>query len=172
MAQQPFRPVTGERVGRNVRHKLFQKLQTREDRYLQRLLQEHNITDPTIVERYKKVGGLLTRGRTSDNGGGSNSEPAAASMKQQDAAASNDIETTTTGTIREEVWIGPLQIDIDDVEYLLEVWRNRCAVTGMRLGTVLELVRWDERRPSTCDNLILLAQPAKEKWDNKDSYYA
>jgi hypothetical protein len=27
-------------------------------------------------------------------------------------------------------WIGPIQIDGDDVEYLTDIWRNRYAVTG------------------------------------------
>lgn len=62
-------------------------------------------------------------------------------------------------------WIGPCQIDGDDVEYLLEVWRNRCAVTGDRLGTVLELVRWDMTRPSTCNNLVLMGASALQSYD-------
>lgn len=64
-------------------------------------------------------------------------------------------------------WIGPVQIDGDDVEYLLEVWRNRCAVTGDRLGTVLELVRWDLSRPSTCNNIVLMGASALQKYDKE-----
>lgn len=90
-------------------------------------------------------------------------------------AARNDAgdETTSTsattngdaGTIVNGQWIGPVQIDGDDVEYLLEVWRNKCAVTGDRLGTVLELVRWDMAQPSTCNNLVLMGASALLKYD-------
>lgn len=69
------------------------------------------------------------------------------------------------GSIVNGQWIGPIQIDDDDVEYLLEVWRNRCAVTGDRLGTVLELVRWDMTRPSTCNNLVLMGASTLQKYD-------
>ena len=142
LAEQPFQPVTGERVGRNVRNKIFQKLQTREDRFLKQVLKAANISNDEAIQEYKTRGGLVSD----------------ASRNTDDASCS--------------VWIGPLQIDGDDVEYLLEVWRNRCAITGARLGTVLELVRWDEGRPSTCDNLILVSQHAKQAWDqtiSKDS---
>jgi hypothetical protein len=54
-------------------------------------------------------------------------------------------------------WVGSVQVDCDDVEYLVaEVWRNRCAVTGSRMGVVLELARWDLSLPSACHNLVLL----------------
>jgi hypothetical protein len=63
-------------------------------------------------------------------------------------------------------WVGPVQIDGDDVEYLMtEVWRNRCAVTGDRLGTVLELTRWDLSRPSTCNNMVLMGKSSMQKHD-------
>ncbi|KAL7576550.1 hypothetical protein ACA910_018044 [Epithemia clementina (nom. ined.)] len=150
LAEQPFQPVTGERVGRNVRNKLIQKLQTREDRFLRRMLEQHNITDPKRVEQYKKDGGFLQWPLSSSSAFHQNQ---------------NQIQQEKTDEHDDKVWIGPLQIDADDVEYLMEVWRNRCAVTGARLGTVLELVRWDEGRLSTCDNLILLSQHAKQAWD-------
>lgn len=63
----------------------------------------------------------------------------------------------TNGCLVDDIWIGPVQVDRDDMEYLLEVWRNRCAVSGHRVGAVLELVRWDMKRPGTCDNLVLLS---------------
>lgn len=69
------------------------------------------------------------------------------------------------GRIVNGQWNGPVQIDGDDVEYLLEVWRNRCAVTGDRLGTVLELARWDMSQPSTCNNLVLMGASALQKFD-------
>ena len=64
-----------------------------------------------------------------------------------------------------EIWVGPLQIDSDDVEYLLEIWRNRCGVTGERLGTVLELVRWDLTKPANCHNLVIMCTKALQKFD-------
>ena len=55
-------------------------------------------------------------------------------------------------------WIGHVQIDqADDMEYMMEIWRNRCAITGARLGVVLHLVRWDRSQPSTCNNLVLVS---------------
>ena len=65
-------------------------------------------------------------------------------------------------------WVGPVQIDSDDVEYLLgEVWRNRCAATGARLGAVMELVRWDLTKPSNCQNIVLLSAKAIKKFDEE-----
>lgn len=64
-------------------------------------------------------------------------------------------------------WVGPIQVDCDDVEYLVaEVWRNRCAVTGERMSVVLELTRWDMSRPSTCNNLVLMSTKAMKKFDS------
>lgn len=69
------------------------------------------------------------------------------------------------GRIVNGKWVGPVQIDGDDIEYLLEVWRNRCAVTGDRLGTVLELTRWDLTRPSTCNNIVLMGASALRNFE-------
>jgi tRNA A37 threonylcarbamoyladenosine dehydratase len=113
----PMSPVTGERVGRNVRNKIYQKIKQRED----------NIT------------------RTKLNG--------------------DKKDLPQDGVMVDGEWIGPLQIDQDDVAYLMEVWRNRCAVTGDRLGTVLELVRWDNGKPSYCNNLVLMGSAALPKFD-------
>lgn len=74
-------------------------------------------------------------------------------------------------------WVGPVQVDIDDMEYVLaEIWRNRCCVTGDTLGTVLELARWDLSKPSNCQNLVIMGAKALAKFDellpygtNKDS---
>lgn len=69
---------------------------------------------------------------------------------------------TTSGT-----YIGPIQIDPDDVEYLMaELWRNRCALTGERLGTSLELYRWDKTRPATPNNLVLMCLKAATKFES------
>ncbi|KAG7338149.1 UBA/THIF-type NAD/FAD binding protein [Nitzschia inconspicua] len=114
LGQKPIhQPVTGERVGKNVRHKIYQHLTTREQKI--------------------RSGDLIIAGGAS--------------------------------------YTGPIQIDGDDVEYLLGVWRNKCAVTGTRLGTTLSLVRWDTSKPATVDNLVLLASHALQKYDQegKDS---
>lgn len=117
LGRKPMQPVTGERIGRNVRNRILQHLKRREDK----------ITHKKLGDEGK---GLPTNGRLVDG-----------------------------------EWLGPLQIDHDDVCYLLEVWRNRCAVTGARLGTVLELVRWDMSKPSLCNNLVLMGTAAIETFD-------
>ncbi len=77
-------------------------------------------------------------------------------VRDHDINDDND-EEDLSGQMLGNNWVGPVQVDCDDVEYLVaEVWRNRCAVTGKRLGVVLELVRWDLSLPSVCQNLVLL----------------
>lgn len=117
IAMKPFSPVTGERIGRNVRNRILQHLKRREQKIQKRLEEEANVT----------------------------------ASPQARMISGN--------------WVGPPQVDFDDVEYMLEVWRNRCAVTGDRLGTVLELVRWDPSRPSTCQNLVLMGAKAIKRFD-------
>lgn len=112
----PFSPVGAERVGRNVRHKLYQHLKSRE----------------------KKLQDKLTT-----------------SLKEGS-------ENYTTGGI----YVGHVQIDPDDVEYLMvELWKNRCAISGERLGTVLELYRWDMTKPATPNNLVLLCVKSAQKFE-------
>ena len=112
----PFSPVGAERVGRNVRHKLYQHLKSRE----------------------KKLQGKL-----------------ASSLKE------GSENYTTDGT-----YIGEVQIDPDDVEYLMaELWKNKCAISGDRLGTVLELYRWDMTKPATPNNLVLLSVKSAQKFE-------
>jgi len=118
--------VGAERVGRNVRHKLYQHLCNREKKIEQKL--KSTVTD-------------------------------------QNKNTSNDPEFrgqyTPDGT-----YIGPVQIDADDVEYIMaELWRNKCAVTGVGLGTVMSLVRWDRTRPAAPDNLVLMCSKAVVKFD-------
>jgi len=49
-------------------------------------------------------------------------------------------------------------VDIDDVEYLMsELWRNRCYISGDRLGAQLELIRWDMTKPADIVNLVLMS---------------
>lgn len=67
-------------------------------------------------------------------------------------------------------WVGPLQIDSDDVDYIFsEVWRNRCSITGESLGTVLNLSRWDLSKPSNCQNIVLLGVKAMKRYDEEVS---
>jgi tRNA A37 threonylcarbamoyladenosine dehydratase len=101
-------PVTGERVGRNVRNRMFQHLKNREDK--------------------------IAKG-------------------------------TLAGV--EASYTGPVDVDCDDMEYLMGVWRNRCAVTAARLGTPLELARWDTSKLATCDNLVLISAHALKAFDEK-----
>jgi len=76
-----------------------------------------------------------------------------------------DKEEERKGRVLNGTWVGPVQINTDDVEYLLEIWRNRCGVTCDRLGTVLELTRWDLSKPSVCQNLVLMGVKAIKKFD-------
>jgi hypothetical protein len=101
IGDKPFTPTCGERVGRNVRHKLLQRMKQRES---------------DLRSKFEKDAGK---------------------------------------------WVGELQIDTDDVEYILqEVWRNRCCITGASLGTVLHIVRWDLSKPSNCQNIVVLGAKA------------
>jgi tRNA A37 threonylcarbamoyladenosine dehydratase len=120
LGNKPFSPVTGERVGRNVRNRIHQHVKRR----------ELKIRDKLDADM-----------------------------------PSNKDEKDPEGRMVNGTWVGPIQIDTDDVEYLLEVWRNRCGITGDKLGTVLELVRWDLSKPSTCQNLVLMGAKALTKFD-------
>jgi tRNA A37 threonylcarbamoyladenosine dehydratase len=130
LAGKQMQPVTGERIGRNARNKIYSILRTREQNLTARIRAEVDASpERTVSIRETKgvngVGELVT-------------------------VTENDGSFKTT-------WIGALQIDqSDDMEYLMEIWRNRCGVTGARLGTVLHLVRWDRSQTSTCDNLVLV----------------
>ena len=62
-----------------------------------------------------------------------------------------------TGQVVQGVWVGPIGIDYDDVEYILELWRYRCAITGEKLGKPLGFARWDESKPSDVDNIIMVS---------------
>mmetsp|Transcript_4438 Transcript_4438/g.5143 ORF Transcript_4438/g.5143 Transcript_4438/m.5143 type:complete len:458 (-) Transcript_4438:29-1402(-) len=122
-----FSPVTGEKIGRNVRNKLLQHLKRRE------------------VKIKDKIE-LATNAKPANEG-------------------------EREGRVLNGTWVGPVQIDTDDVEHILEIWRNRCGITGDRLGTVLELVRWNLSKPSVCQNLVVMGSKALKKFDEcgKDS---
>lgn len=116
IGRKPFSPVGAERVGRNVRHKLYQHLKSREKKF---------------EDKYRST---LREG--SEN-------------------------YTTNG-----IYIGAVQIDPDDVEYLMaELWKNKCALSGERLGTTLELYRWDRSRPATPNNLVLMSVKSAQKFE-------
>ena len=133
LGNQQIHPVPGERVGRSVRHRVFQHLKTREDK----------------LKKQVCAAAAAANDVTTTNSSGSNGKD----------------DDDNEGVIINNTWVGRPQIDMDDVEYLLEVWKNRCAVTGARLGTVLELVRWDLAGPSTCDNLVLMSAHAMKRFD-------
>lgn len=112
----PFSPVGVERVGKNVRHKLYQHLKSREKKF---------------EDKYKST------------------------LKE------NSENYTTNG-----LYIGPVQIDPDDVEYLMsEIWKNKCGISGERLGTVLELHRWDKTLPAKPSNLVLMSIKSATKFE-------
>lgn len=122
LGKKPIRqPVTGERVSRNVRNKLFQHLTRREGQ----------------IERGTLIDGI-------------------------DVHVS-ELEQRKSGTMK--LYVGPVQVDHDDMEYMIGLWRNRCAVTGAKLGTVLSFVRWDMDKPATCDNLVLMSTHAIKDYD-------
>ena len=124
----PFTPVGAERVGRNVRHRLYQHLKVREKRLEDRL--RSKVTPPP-----------------------SSSDP---------TIDDEDDRTLVDGT-----YVGPLMIDPDDVEYLMvELWKNQCALSGERLGTSLELYRWDMSRPATPNNLVLMSAKSAKKFED------
>lgn len=109
LGKKPIRqPVTGERIGKNVRHKVYQHLVNRENK-----------------------------------------------IKTGELVLADGVPTFS----------GPVQIDIDDVDYLYGIWRNKCAITGARLGTTLSLVRWDTSKPADTTNLVLMSAHALKSCD-------
>lgn len=127
IGNKPFTPTSGERVGRNVRHRILQHYKNREVKLCDEI-------------------------------------EADASPVQQDD--SKDQSDGRPQRLIDGKWVGSIQIDSDDVEYLLaEVWRNRCCVSGETLGTVLELARWDLSKPSNCQNIVLLGVKAMKAFD-------
>jgi tRNA threonylcarbamoyladenosine dehydratase len=138
-----MQPATVEKLGKSTRHKLYQHFQNRE-----RKLYDTAHSTAAVVQTIQKVdehdetlGEYVTFQR---RGGGTDDD--------------DETRTTTTTTTTMTWWVGTtVQINItDDMEYLLEIWRNRCAISAARIGTTLHLVRWDLQRPSTLDNIILL----------------
>lgn len=149
-AENQIQPVTSERVGRNTRNKMYQMLRMREQSIAAKVRLD--------VEAARACGQKVTVEETDSIHG----------TGELITIYSND----GSNTIQSKAWIGELQIDIsDDMEYLLEIWRNRCAVTGARLGTVLHVVRWDRCKPSTCDNLIVICANVLPHYEPNPTLY-
>ena len=137
-----LQPLAGERVGKNVRNKLYQHLRNREQKICQQVLSQAGLA---VMPNEEQEGCFVE-------------VPAAAP-----SFAKNDAKCTKL--LPGRTWVGPLQVDSDDIDYLMQVWRNRCGVSGARLGTVLNLVRWDLSKPSTCNNLVLMSVGAMQRFD-------
>ncbi|GKY98375.1 hypothetical protein MPSEU_000795100 [Mayamaea pseudoterrestris] len=137
LGQKPLQPVPGERIGRSVRHRMLQHLKMREEK-----IQKHVLAKAGLET-------LPTANIDDSDGNG------------DDAEESDD----NHGCMVDGTWIGRVQVDMDDIDFLFEIWRNRCAVTGARLGTTLALVRWNMDKPSTCDNIVLMSAKAMKLFD-------
>jgi len=142
----PFSPLSGERMGRGVRHRVYQHLKNREKDIRTRIERQAGIHIEDSVTQQ------------TDN---------------TDHSEDTEQEEDMRGTLIHGTWVGPCQVDGNDVEYLMaEVWRMRCAVTHKRMGVVLELTRWDLSLPSVCGNLVLMSKGIIAKLDeannNKD----
>ena len=112
----PFSQMGAERVGRNVRHKLYQHLKSREKRF---------------EDAHKSK------------------------LKEGSEHYTTDV-----------FYVGAVQIDPDDVEYLMaELWKNTCGISGERLGTVLELHRWDKSLPAAPSNFVLMSIKTATKFE-------
>lgn len=141
LGRKPFSPFAGERLGKNVRNRLLQHCKRREKKFRDTL-------EGTERETNRESSPNQTDGN----------------IKKKKQINPND--DWRPACLIDNKWVGPAQVDLDDVEYLMaEVWRNRCAVNGDRLGTVLELVRWDISKPSDFSNLVLMGTKAVENFD-------
>lgn len=61
-----------------------------------------------------------------------------------------------------------VNIDDEELEFLIQqVWKNRCSVTGLRIGghAPLVLSRWDVSAPATVSNLFLSTQAEATRYD-------
>jgi tRNA threonylcarbamoyladenosine dehydratase len=135
-----MQPATVEKLGKSTRHKLYQHFQNRERKLYETARAMIEAKIQKVDEQNEAMGEYVTFPRPKER------------VVVADGA-NHDTESTTTTW-----WVGTtVQTNItDDLEYLLEIWRNRCCITGHRIGTTLHLVRWDLSRPSTVDNIILI----------------
>jgi len=64
-----------------------------------------------------------------------------------------------------------MKVDKSDIDTIVsEVWRERSAVTGKRMGAQsqgMTLCRWDRNRPTAPDNLVLMTGKEAEKCDKE-----
>jgi len=82
-------------------------------------------------------------------------------IKNRETALRDEIEA---GVAPEGAVYG-VEVDTDDVEYLMaELWRNRCLISGDRLGTQLELIKWDIKKKATLSNLVLMSAKGMKKF--------
>jgi tRNA A37 threonylcarbamoyladenosine dehydratase len=135
-----FTPMNAERVGRNVRHRLYQHLKSREKKLEDRFSHSSSSSSSMVTTPALEGGGSTTV-----NG----------ELNSNNNKYSNNI------------YVGPIMIDPDDVEYIMsELWKNQCAISGDRLGTTLELHRWDRSRPAMPNNLVLLSAKTATKFED------
>jgi tRNA A37 threonylcarbamoyladenosine dehydratase len=135
-----FTPMNAERVGRNVRHRLYQHLKSREKKLEDRFSHSSSSSSSIVVTTTLVEGGSTTvNGELNDN----------------------------NNKYSNNIYVGPIMIDPDDVEYIMsELWKNQCAISGDRLGTTLELHRWDRSRPAMPNNLVLLSAKTATKFED------
>jgi len=146
VAGKPIRqPFAGEASGKNVTNKFWQSLANREEKWRDRVMREAGLTE---VPRSDDI-------QDENKGCWVNLE-------------TKDISFHTSPT-RTGLWFGPCQIYKEDVDFVLQLWRNRCAVTQQKLGHPLVLVRWDMTKPSHVDNLVLMTASAVKKYYNEDA---
>lgn len=135
-ATQPFQPATVEVLAKSTRHKLYQRFKNQEQRIKDKILAMSNATATPWTN------------------------PREPEQRCQTVTVTVDDGTQKT------YWVGGPQFDMyDDLEYMCELWRNRCAITGARLGTVLQLARWNWEKPSTVENLVLLSASVLKHFD-------
>ena len=133
-----FTPMSAERVGRNVRHRLYQHLKSREKKLEDRFSHSSSSSSSVVVPTTLEGGSTTVNGGLNDN-----------------------------NTKYSNIYVGPIMIDPDDVEYIItELWKNQCALSGDRLGTTLELHRWDRSRPAMPNNLVLLSAKTANKFED------
>jgi tRNA A37 threonylcarbamoyladenosine dehydratase len=83
-------------------------------------------------------------------------------VKNRETDAQKRADAGEEGT---EGWVTGVEIDADDVEYLMsELWRNRCYISGDRLGAQLELIKWDMGKAAAVDNLVLMSAKGLAKF--------
>lgn len=139
----PFAPTAAERLGKSVRHRLHQHIKNRETALRDEI--EAGVAPEGAVY------GVEVRSE----------EASKEALRIQG-------QRTSLLTHRISSWVNnptSSQVDTDDVEYLMaELWRNRCLISGDRLGTQLELIKWDIKKKATLSNLVLMSAKGMKKF--------